>query len=379
MKSFSLFLLYVVLLFGCSSLWSTKAIAATNEPFQKAIAIIKTIDFNYYSDVFAKWRSLSPEKKKEINDTIKPLCRNSISLLRRVYKLDPKNPDINAELVHMLFFDFVRIACIGTFSEGMQAVNTGFQDENGAWVSGYPDMIEYHAKRCRENDRTHKYSKMLNAILDELKSKSADRPSSLNQLTPFAQLLSFKSRDGRAPLLASLYGRQLDTLSVKDRRILENLLKQIRTDSNQYGVALDVDRLKLVYGKAPLVCRNLEDLEVVLQNQLEIYVKGKAVIVELWGLNPYGTYENDPLLRQVIADYEGKILTPFRTKGIRLNLKTNEMEWVDLQVTSVEQEIDMIVKQLEMRGRLGIKPGPSDYDLSDIDPSFVPTAGYNIL
>jgi len=197
--------------------------------------------------------------------------------------------------------------------------------------------------------------------------------------TDLAALLRLTTPDGERPLIETLYGRRFDLGSQRDRMILENIRKLIRTDDNQYGVALDVDTEKLVFGQAPLVCRDMDDLRVVLSNQLEIDTRGRELIIHMYGLRRTATYEGDPLLRQIIADFEGKIRTPFRKDRVQLNLKTMQREWVPLRLTSVDQVIEMIHEDLEIGIRMGIKPGPSSYDLSHIDPSFVPSAGYNII
>lgn len=143
-------------------------------------------------------------------------------------------------------------------------------------------------------------------------------------------ILNFKSKNGDNYLLETLYGYKFDINSPQHIKILRNIEKQIKTNTNNYGVSLDVDRLELIYNRAKLSCRDLADLEIVLQNQLEIYEHGRELIIRLWGLRHDATFENDTLLRQLVADYESKIRTSFRTKGIRLNLKTKSVEEVEL-------------------------------------------------
>ena len=194
-----------------------------------------------------------------------------------------------------------------------------------------------------------------------------------------SKILRLKAKDRKRNLLEALYGFDFDLESPMHLKILKNISSQVRTEKNRYGVALDIDRLELIYDKAPLVCRDLADLEIVLQNQLEIYEQGRALIIRLFGLKRDASSENDALLRQIVADYESKIRTAFRTKGIRLNLKRNERETVDLKLRNVREVIEIIGTCLELRVKLGTPPGSPDYDVSHIDQAFFPTGGYNIL
>lgn len=201
-----------------------------------------------------------------------------------------------------------------------------------------------------------------------------------NEEEIFLQILRFKTRDGRN-LLEALYGFKFDPNNPLHLRILKNISKQIKKPGNEYGVALDIDRLELVYNKAPLVCRNLADLEIMLQNQLEIYECGRSLIIQLFGLRQNATFADDALLRQLVVDYESKIRTEFRTKGIRLNLKTNQVEEVELTFRNVQQIIELIRMTLKLNEKMGTQPGPFDYylRLKYLDPAFFPTGGYNIL
>jgi hypothetical protein len=121
----------------------------------------------------------------------------------------------------------------------------------------------------------------------------------------YSMILHFKSKSGDKKLLESLYGYTFDINSPQHLKILNNITNQIKTEKNLYGVALDIDRLEIVYNKAPLVCRDLADLEIVLQNQLEIYEHGRELIIRLFGLRYDANFENDPLLRQLVSDYGG--------------------------------------------------------------------------
>ncbi len=144
---------------------SEKAAGLTNEVFDEAMQIITSETFRDYVRRLGASQTLLADEKRELNDKLRPMCRDGIFLLRKAYKMDPQNPDINAELVKLLFLDLSRILHIGLNSERVQTFQTGFEDENGKFVSGYPSMIEYHAERCRQNDHAGKYSKMLDDIL----------------------------------------------------------------------------------------------------------------------------------------------------------------------------------------------------------------------
>lgn len=139
-----------------------------NEPFENAKKIIGGSTFLHYTNQFTESPKLTDEKKKDLNDKWQPLCREAISLLRSAYKLDPTNPDINAELVKILFTDFHRIHKIGPRSEQMLTVQTCFKGDDGETVLGYPAMMQYHAERCRQNDTACNYSDMLDRLLAPL-------------------------------------------------------------------------------------------------------------------------------------------------------------------------------------------------------------------
>jgi hypothetical protein len=192
------------------------------------------------------------------------------------------------------------------------------------------------------------------------------------------QLLDLKTKDGKRKLLEALYGFSFDVKNPYHLKILQNISKQVRTKNNLYGKALDVDTEKLV-DSVPLVCRNLADLEIVLQNQLYLYEHERETIIKLWGFKSSATYENDLLLRQVIADYESKIPTSFRTKGVRINMITSEREQIDLTRYTCEDIANLIELSKTLEKFSGMKPGPDNYDLRHIEPSFFPTGGYNIL
>ncbi|MCX5801222.1 MAG: hypothetical protein NTX17_07550 [Candidatus Eisenbacteria bacterium] len=130
--------------------------------------IISGATFGHYVKRLAESSSLTAGEKLDLNGRLRPLCRESISLLRSAYKSDPANPDINAQLVRLLCLDYKRIDLVGLRSEKLQALQTGFSGDDGHNVSGYPAMIEYHATRCRENDLAGKYSKMLDDLLGRL-------------------------------------------------------------------------------------------------------------------------------------------------------------------------------------------------------------------
>ncbi|TRZ46501.1 hypothetical protein D4S03_11680, partial [bacterium] len=191
-------------------------------------------------------------------------------------------------------------------------------------------------------------------------------------------LAELKTKDKKRNLLESLYGFKI-TISKSDHlNILKNILKQIKTRPNEFGQAIDIDTLVLVKN-VPLVCRNLVDLEVILHNQLFIYEHARELIIQLFGLKNSATYENDPLLRQIIADYESKIKTSFRNKGIRLNLIMNLKEEIDLNIQSCEEVTKIIEIPLDLKNKRGIPTGTNHYNLSHIDQDFFPSGGYNIL
>lgn len=55
---------------------------------------------------------------------------------------------------------------IGERSELLDAVRTGFKADDGKQIMGYPDMILYHAERCKENDPKNRYRDKLDRIVD---------------------------------------------------------------------------------------------------------------------------------------------------------------------------------------------------------------------
>ena len=193
-----------------------------------------------------------------------------------------------------------------------------------------------------------------------------------------AKIIGFKSKDEKKYLLEELYGFKFDLTNPQHLHIVQNIAKQIKTENSKYGVAIDIDTLQISYNKAPLVCRDLEDLKIVLQNQLEVYTQARKWIIQLFSIKKDASFENDPLLRQLVADYESKIKIEFRTKGIHLNLKTNKIEECDLRFHAPDEVARYIKVCLDMLISRG-QPSSPNYDTSHIEPAFFPTGGSNIL
>lgn len=162
-------LIIAVALVVCGS--EPAAGSTVNRPFEQARTVMSKIDFKYCANAFTHKDDMSLKEKRALNEKLKPLCQEAIMLLRQAYKLQPTSAEINANLAFLLTFDLERILHVGLRSEITRAVTTGFRDESGNFVSGYPDMIKYHAIRCRQNDPTGKYSQMINSIVGAMGNK----------------------------------------------------------------------------------------------------------------------------------------------------------------------------------------------------------------
>ncbi|MBD3387286.1 hypothetical protein GF407_20440 [candidate division KSB1 bacterium] len=137
-----------------------------NSEFKQAMKITHGATFAQYLKSFGRFETLSEDEKKDLNEKLKSGCMEIISLLRKAYKNEPKNPEISFELVKIFHVNQLRIVKIGERSELLDAVRTGFKADDGKQIMGYPDMILYHAERCKENDPGNKYSEKLDRIVD---------------------------------------------------------------------------------------------------------------------------------------------------------------------------------------------------------------------
>jgi hypothetical protein len=142
----------------------------SNENYENARKIVNDPVFLGYINKLSLSDKLTSEEKNTLNDNILPLIREAITLFRKAYKEMPPDAEVNFELVTWLYNDYIRIIKIGKRSEKMQLMSTGFSS-NGQQITGYPDMIKFHASECKRNDKSNSYTKAVDEILIRIGDK----------------------------------------------------------------------------------------------------------------------------------------------------------------------------------------------------------------
>ncbi|MBD3387287.1 TIR domain-containing protein [candidate division KSB1 bacterium] len=232
------------------------------------------------------------------------------------------------------------------------------------------------------------YNEAFNELLMAIggKKPKIDDPQTLVQ-----ELAEAKTADGRNNLLDIIYDTTLDIdNNWIHKKIADNIIAQISTDKNQYGMSLDVDTGKLI-DRIPLIFKASDQLVFSLQNIHTLIEKGADTIKEYYNVVPDATFATDPFFRTLVVDCEARIKTDFRTVlpiG-RMDVDSGERKPEVLKIKTVDELVGNLRTRLKLNKMAGglIKklyklegvPVRQEAKSMGIEEWFFPTAGYNII
>lgn len=161
------------------------------------------------------------------------------------------------------------------------------------------------------------------------------------------QLLQASTDDGRN-ILKALYPPKFNLDLTHSSAILRGFLNLLLRPGHDKGIGVDIDSGHLTY--VPLFCRNIFDLVKILSNQLIIYEKCRSDITKYYRLPQAAVYSTSILMRQIVADLEARIKTPFRTElpSGEIDIDSGERKPQRLFIENPEQ----VVTQMKTRCQL---------------------------